>query len=122
MQSGSLVCIIVICSTLIAGCIQMPGMHVLSNSPDPIIGQWIGGEPPASDLHIIFFENQTFFSTNFFLGSGQSIDTGNWTKKEPGRYSMQSSDGETSEWVYDSFFDLLNMNGLPQMKYYRYKG
>ena len=122
MQSGSLVCIIVICSTLIAGCVQLPGMHILSNTPDPIIGQWIGGEPPASDLHIIFFENQTFLSTNFFLGSGQKTDTGNWIKKEPGRYSMQSSTGETSEWVYDSFFDTLNMERLPQMKYYRYKG
>ena len=122
MQSVSLVCIIVICSILIAGCVQLPGMHIISNTPDPIVGQWIGGEPPASDLHIIFFENQTFLSTNFFLGSGQKTDTGNWIKKETGRYSMQSSTGETSEWVYDSFFDTLNMNRLPQMKYYRYKG
>jgi len=118
----SLVCIIVICSMLIAGCIQLPGMHIISNTPDPIIGQWIGGEPPASDRHIILYENQTFFSTNFFLNRKETTDTGNWTKKEPGRYSLQSVTGERTDWMYDSFDDSFYPGGLPQMKYHRYKG
>ena len=71
MQSGGIISVIVFCSILIAGCIQQPGMHILSNTPDPIIGQWSGGELPASDRYIIFYENQTFFSTNFFLNSGK---------------------------------------------------
>ena len=122
MQSGCIVSVIVICSILIAGCIQLPGMHILSNTPDPVIGQWIGGEPPASDRHIIFYENQTFFSTNFFLNRGETTDTGNWTKKEPGLYSMQSVTGEITDWMYDSFDDSMYMSGLPQMKFHRYKG
>jgi hypothetical protein len=122
MQSGSLACILIICSILVAGCIQLPGIHFLGNSPDPIIGQWIGGEPPASDRHIILYENRTFYSTNFFLTRGETIDTGNWTKKGPGLYSMQSSTGEITDWVYESFDDSIYMSGLPQMKYYRYKG
>ena len=122
MQSGCIVSVIVICSILITGCIQLPGMHILSNTPDPIIGQWIGGEPPASDRHIIYYENQTFFSTNFFLNSGETVDTGNWTKKKPGLYSTQSVNGEIINWVYDSFDDSMYTSGLPQMKYHRYKG
>ena len=122
MQSGGIICVIVFCSILIAGCIQLPGMHILSNTPDPIIGQWIGGELPATDRHIIFYENQTFFSTNFFLNRGETTDTGNWTKKEPGLYSIQSGTGEITDWVYDSFDDSMYMSRVPQMKYHRYKG
>jgi len=122
MQSGCIVSVIVISSILIAGCIQLPGMHIISNTPDPVIGQWIGGEPPASDRHIIFYENQTFFSTSFFLNSRETVDTGNWTKKKPGLYSMQSVTGEITDWVYDPFDDSMYLSGLPQMKYHRYKG
>jgi hypothetical protein len=122
MRSGAIIFVIVFCSILIAGCIQLPGMHILGNTPDPIIGQWIGGEPPASDRHIILYENQTFFSTNFFLNRGETTDTGNWTKKEPGLYSLQSITGEITDWNYDSFDDSMYMSGLPQMKYHRYKG
>jgi len=122
MQLGSLACIIVFCSIVIAGCVQLPGMHIISNTPDPIIGQWIGGEPPASDRHIILYENQTFFTTNFFLNRGETTDTGNWTRKQPGLYSMHSVTGEISDWVYDSFDDSIYLSGLPQMKYHRYKG
>jgi hypothetical protein len=122
MRSGGIIFVIVFCSILIAGCIQLPGMHILGNTPDPIIGQWIGGEPPASDRHIICYENQTFFSTNFFLNRGETTDTGNWTKKEPGLYSLQSITGEITDWNYDSFDDSMYMSGLPQMKYHRYKG
>ena len=86
MQSGGIISVLVVCSILIAGCTQLPGMHIISNTPDPIIGQWIGGELPASDRHIIFYENQTFFSTNFFLNRGETTDSGIWTKKEPGLY------------------------------------
>jgi hypothetical protein len=122
MQSGCFACIIVFCAILIAGCIQLPGMHIISNTPDPIIGQWIGGEPPASDRHIILYENQTFFSTNFFLNRGETTDTGNWTKKQPGLYSLHSVTGEITDWVYDSFDDSMYLSGLPQMKYHRYRG
>jgi len=122
MQSGVIISVIVFCAILIAGCIQLPGMHILGNTPDPIIGQWIGGELPASDRHIIIYENQTFFSTNFFLNRGETTDTGNWTKKEPGLYSMQSVTGEITDWMYDSFDDSMYMSGLPQMKFHRYKG
>ena len=122
MRSGGIISMIVFCSLLIAGCIQLPGMHIISDTPDPIIGQWIGGELPASDRHIIFYENQTFFATNFFLNRGETTDNGTWTKKEPGIYALRSYNGEITDWVYDSFDDSMYIVGLPQMKYYRYKG
>mgnify|MGYP001594320708 CR=1 FL=1 len=122
MQPWWLACIVIICSMLTAGCIQLPGMHILSNTPDPITGQWIGGEPPASDRHLILYENQTYFFKNFFLGHGETNETGNWTKKGPRSYSLQSTTGEITDWVYDPFDDSLYLSGLPQMKYYRYKG
>jgi hypothetical protein len=122
MQSVGIISLLVVCSILIAGCTQLPGMHIISNTPDPIIGQWIGGELPASDRHMIIYENQTFFSTNFFLNRGETTDSGNWTKKEPGLYTMQSATGEITDWTYDSFDDSMYMSGLPQMKYHRYKG
>lgn len=121
MRSAWIVCIIFFCSVLTAGCI-LPGIHILSNSPDPIIGQWIGGEPPASDRHVIFYENQTFLSITFFISRGEETDTGNWTKIQPGLYSTQSVNGEITEWGYDSFDDSIYKSGLPQMKYRRYKG
>jgi len=105
-----------------AGCIQLPGMHILSNTPDPIIGQWIGGEPPASDLHIIFYENQTFVSVNFYLNREQMIGNGTWTKIESGHYTTLSSAGETTDWMHDSLFDEIYSRDLPLKKYYRYKG
>jgi len=105
-----------------AGCIQVPGMHIISDTPDPIIGQWIGGEPPASDLHIIFYENQTFFSINFYFNRGETRDTGTWTKNESGHYTTQSVTGETTDWVRDSVYDEIYTRGLPQKKFYRYKG
>jgi hypothetical protein len=122
MRSGSIISLIVFCSVLAAGCIQLPGIHILSDTPDPIIGQWIGGELPASDRHMIFYENQTFYSTNFFLSSGETIDSGTWSKKEPNLYEIRSVTGEITDWVYDSFDDSMYMSGLPQMKYHRYKG
>jgi hypothetical protein len=122
MQPGGIVCVIVFCLFLTAGCIQLPGIHSISDTPDPIIGQWIGGEPPASDRHIIFYENQTFFSTDFFLNRGETTDTGNWTKIEPGRYSTESVTGEITNWTYDSWEDSVFKSKIPLMKYYRYKG
>ena len=122
MASVRSIAVIFLCSILIAGCIQLPGMHVISDSPDPIIGQWIGGEPPASDLHIIFYENQTFLSINFYLNQEQTIDTGTWTKEGSGRYTTRSVKGEITEWTRDSFFDEIYRRGLPQKKYHRYKG
>ena len=122
MLSVRLIPVIVVCTILVAGCIQLPGMHVISDTPDPIIGQWIGGEPPVSDLHIIFYENQTFLSINFYLNRNQTIDTGTWTKEESSRYTTRSVTGETTEWTRDSFFDEIYERGLPQKKYHRYKG
>jgi hypothetical protein len=122
MQPGGIVCIIIFCLLLTAGCIQMPGIHILSNTPDPIIGQWIGGEPPATDRHIIFYENQSFFSVDFFLNLGETTDSGTWTRKEPGLYATQSLSGEITDWVYDSTDDSMYMSRLPLKKYYRFKG
>jgi hypothetical protein len=122
MQPDGIVCVLVFCVLLTAGCVQLPGIHILSNTPDPVIGQWIGGEPPASDRHIIFYENQTFFSTDFFLNLGEATDTGTWTKIEPGSYSTQSVRGEITNWTYDSWEDSVYKSKIPLMKYYRYKG
>ena len=71
---------------------------------------------------MIIYENQTFFSTNFFLNRGETTDSGTWTRREPGLYTMQSDTGEITDWTYDSFDDSMYMSGLPQMKYHRYKG
>jgi hypothetical protein len=122
MQPGGFVCIVLFGSMLLAGCTELPGIHVISDTPDPIIGQWIGGEPPASDLHMIFYENQTFFSLNFFIGSGGAADTGTWSKIGHGRYSTRSVTGEITNWTYDSFIDSVYISKIPQKKYYRYKG
>jgi hypothetical protein len=122
MQPGGIISVIVCCFLLTAGCIQLPGMHILSNTPDPIIGQWIGGEPPATDRHIIFYENQTFFSVDYFLNRGETTDSGTWTRKEPGLYATQSVTGEITNWVYDSSDDSVYMSRLPLKKYYRFKG
>ena len=121
MRPRGIVCIIFLSSVLIAGCI-LPGMHVISNTPDPLIGQWIGGEPPESDMHVIFYENQSFFSKNFFISRGEAIDNGTWTKSEPGRYSTRSVSGDITNWTYDSFEDSLHVTEIPMRKYYRYKG
>ncbi len=122
MRSRDLIAVIAFCCIMTAGCIQLPGMHILSNTPDPIIGQWIGGEPPASDLHIIFYENQTFVSISFYLNREKTIDNGTWTKKESGYYTTQSFTGETMDWMHDSLFDEIYSRDLPLKKYYRYKG
>jgi hypothetical protein len=122
MQPGGIICVIICCFFLTAGCIQLPGIHILSNTPDPIIGQWIGGEPPATDRHIIFYENQTFFSTDFFLNRGETTDSGTWTRKGAGLYATQSVTGEITEWVFDSTDDSMYMSRIPLKKYYRFKG
>ena len=122
MQPAGIICVIICCFLLTTGCIQLPGIHILSNTPDPIIGQWVGGEPPATDRHIIFYENQTFFSGDFYLNRGETTDSGTWTKKEPGLYTTTSVTGEITEWVYDSTDDSMYMSRLPLKKYYRYKG
>ncbi len=122
MQPGSIILVIAFCLLLTAGCIQLPGMHIISNTPDPLIGQWIGGEPPESDMHVIFYENQTFYSQSFFISRGEATDNGTWTKTEPGRYATQSVTGEITNWTYDSWGDSVYMSNIPMRKYYRYKG
>ena len=64
MQPAGIICVIICCFLLTAGCIQLPGIHILSNTPDPIIGQWVGGEPPATDRHIIFYNNVSYRGDN----------------------------------------------------------
>jgi hypothetical protein len=121
MQPSGIACIILLFFVLIAGCI-FPGMHVIGNTPDPVIGQWIAGEPPESDMHVIFYENQTFYSRNFFISRGEETEAGSWTKIEPGQYSSQSVTGEITNWTYDSFGDSVYVSNIPMRKYYRYKG
>jgi hypothetical protein len=122
MQSGAIISVLIFCLIVTAGCIQLPGMHILTNTPDSIIGHWIGGEPPASDLHMVFFENRTFFSTSFYLSQGEKTDRGTWMKKGSGLYSTQSVSENITSWVYDPTDDSLYLIGLPQQKYYRHKG
>ena len=122
MRSAGVLCLLLFCALLVAGCIDLPGFHVISDTPDPIIGQWIGGEPPASESHVIFYENRTFFSANFFINRGEATDTGNWTRQIPGRYSLHSVSGETTYWRFDSYDDAIYQQTLPQMIYHRYKG
>ena len=59
MRTGWPVLLVVVAVVFIAGCIQLPGVHILGNTPDPLIGQWVGGELPASDLHVILYENHS---------------------------------------------------------------
>ena len=122
MHTGTLAGIALLAFLLAAGCSQLPGIHIINNTPDPVIGQWIGGEPPETDLHVIFYENQTFVSTSFFASHGETTDHGTWTRIERGRYSTQSVSGEVTNWTYDSFGDSLAVTAIPQRKYYRYKG
>jgi hypothetical protein len=121
MQPGRIACILLLLPVLTAGCI-LPGPHVISNTPDPLIGQWIGGEPPESDMHVIFYENQTFYSRDFFISRGEATDNGTWAKTGPGQYSARSVTGETTSWTYDSWGDSLYVSNIPMRKYYRYKG
>ncbi len=44
MKSGGVISVLVFCSILVAGCTQLPGMHTIATTPEPITGQWIGGE------------------------------------------------------------------------------
>jgi hypothetical protein len=122
MRTGLPVLLVLVGSVLIAGCAQLPGVHILGNTPDPLIGQWIGGELPASDLHMIFFENQTYFSRSFYLNQGEKTDAGNWTRKDSGRFFTRSATGNITSWVYDPSDDSIYLTGLPQRKYYRFKG
>ena len=122
MQPVSIVWALVFCLVLTTGCMQLPGIHIISDTPDPIIGQWIGGEPPETDMHVIFYENQTFFSLRYYISRGQRTDTGTWTKMERGSYSTQSVSGGITNWTYDSFSDLVYVSDIPQRKYYRYRG
>ena len=97
-------------------------MHTISNTPDPIIGQWIGGEPPSSDLHLIFYENQTFISTIFFKPWGNSCIPGTGQRYIPDSIQRNQSPVKQQNGCTDSFYDSLYMSKIPQMTYSRYKG
>lgn len=122
MRYRSLLCITVACVILTAGCAQLTGVHIISDTTDPIISHWIGGELPLSDRHIIFHENRTYFSVNFFLNKGETIESGTWTKEGKSLYTTTSHGGNVTSWVYDPFDDSLTISGLPQLRYHRYKG
>lgn len=122
MHPGGAICIVVCCALLTAGCIQLPGIHILSNTPDPIVGQWVGGEPPATDRHVIFYDNQTFLSADFYLNRGETTDSGTWTRTEAGLYTTRSVNGTVTGWVYDPSDDSVYMSRLPLKKYSRFRG
>jgi len=121
MRTGLPLLLVVAGVVLIAGCIQLPGVHILGNSPDPLIGQWVGGELPASDLHVILYENHTYISRSFYLNQGEENESGTWSRNDNGRIVLQSASGETTNWTYDPGDDSIYLTGLPQRKYYRFK-
>ena len=118
--AGILVC--VLASVLASGCIQIPDFHWIGSSPDPVVGQWVAGEPPQSDFHMIFFENQTYLYSTYYLERGEQVELGNWTKTGQGQYVAESRTGNTTLWIYDSSDDSLHINGMPLFRYTRYKG
>jgi len=122
MRAGIPVILIITVTLLAAGCIQLPGVHILRNGPDPVIGQWVGGELPASDLHVILYENQTFFSRSFYLGQGDRVTNGTWLRSDNGLIILRESSGNITSWMYDPSDDSIYLTGLPQRKYYRFKG
>jgi len=122
MQTTGTVCMLLIGAVLLAGCTQLPDYHTISDTPDPISGQWIGGEPPASELHVVFYDNHTFLSVSSFINREMVTDTGSWTKIERASYSAQSVTGTITNWTYDPFNDVVYVTGLPQQDYHRYKG
>lgn len=118
--AGILVC--VLASVLATGCIQIPGFHWVGSSPDPVVGLWISGEPPQTDFHMIFFENQTYLYSTYYLERGEQVEEGNWTKTGPGQYAAQSRTGNITVWIYDSSADSVHINGMPLFRFSRYKG
>lgn len=122
MRAGIPVILILTVTLLAAGCIQLPGVHILTNGPDPVIGQWVGGELPASDLHVILFANETYYSRSFYLGQGEQIANGNWSREDNGLILLQENSGNITSWMYDPSDDSIYLTGLPQRKYYRFKG
>ncbi|MHB8163278.1 MAG: hypothetical protein ACYDDV_02895 [Methanoregula sp.] len=122
MRTGIPVIIILAVILLAAGCIRVPGMHILQNAPDPVVGQWVSGEPPASELNMVFFENRTWISRSFYLGPGEKLDHGTWTRGENGMIFLESANGNATSWINDPTDDSIHMTGLPQKKYYRFKG
>lgn len=122
MRAGIPFVLIFMVTLLVSGCAQLSGMHIIPNAPDPVIGQWVSGEPPASDLHLLFYENQTWIRREFYLGQDERSDHGTWSRGDQGQVVTQSSDGNITRWVYDPTMDSIYRTGLPQRKYYRFKG
>ena len=122
MRTGIPGILILTLTLLAAGCIQLPGMHILRTGPDPVIGQWVGGELPASDLHVILYENQTYFSRSFYLDQGDRVTHGTWTRSDNGLVLLRENSGNITSWMYDPTDDSLYLTDLPQRKYYRFRG
>lgn len=122
MQTIGFVCMLLISAVLASGCTMLPGYHIISDTPDPVIGQWISGEPPQSEMHIVFYENRSYLTQNYFLNRGMITEYGTWTRIDRGFYSAQSLSGETTNWTYDAFSDSVFIRDIPQQRYFRYRG
>ncbi len=122
MRAGIPVILILTATLLTAGCFYLPGMHVLKDSPDPVAGHWVSGEPPATDLHILLFENRTYITHDFYLGQNEMITYGTWSRGDQEQIILQPAAGNITSWVYDPTIDTISPTGLPQRKYYRFKG
>lgn len=122
MQTVGFVCMLLIAAVFASGCSLLPGYHIISDTPDPVIGQWISGEPPQSEMHIVFYENRSYLRQNHFINRGIITETGKWAKIERGSYSAQSPDGAITNWTYDAFTDSVYIRDIPQQRYFRYRG
>jgi len=118
--SGILLCLFM--AAAVPGCLWIPGLSWAGAAPDPVVGQWIAGEPPQTEFHMIFFENGTSLYAAYYLSRGGQVEPGNWTKTGPGQYTVRSRTGNTTLWIYDSSADSVHNNALPLLRYSRYKG
>lgn len=122
MQTIRFVCMMLIGAALVSGCTMLPGYHIINDTPDPVIGQWISGEPPQSEMHIVFYENRTYLLQNHFINRDMIAESGKWTRIERGFYCAQSPGGGITNWTYDAFTDSVYIRDIPQQRYFRYRG
>jgi hypothetical protein len=119
-RAGILLCLLV--TAVVSGCIQVPGLPWAVTAPEPVVGQWIAGEAPQTEFHMIFYENGTYLYAAYYLTHGGQIVKGNWTKTGPGQYTAQSTAGNATVWIYDPSADSVHISGMPLIRYSRYKG
>lgn len=119
-MAGVLFCLLAIAA--VTACIQVPGFPWTVAAPDPVVGQWVAGEPPQTDFHMVFFENHTYQYSTYYLQGGSQDETGNWTKTGQVQYTAESEAGNVTTWSYDPTADSVYINGLPLLRFTRYKG